>query len=168
MSGIQRLSPHESLFAGSCVAVEMEITTPAYVFLMAQDARGELTRLFPSACPALAQGADRLKPGELFQFPSLSDRHAGVLELGGSPGTERIYAIAVTSSKLADRFADRIDKIQSLCRPGRKFPDMLAANSFQHPQRHIQHWQNYLEQLSRKYPGQLEWREFSFLHIAVR
>ena len=167
-SGIQRLSPHESLLAGSCVAVEMDITTPAYVFLVAQDARGELTRIFPSACPALAQRADRLNPGELFQFPSLSDLQAGVLELGGSPGTERIYAIAVTSSKLADTFADRIDKIQSLCRPGKKFPDMLAATSFRHPRRHIQHWQNYLEQLSRQYPGQLEWREFSFRHIAVR
>jgi hypothetical protein len=168
ISGVQRLSPHESLLAGSCVAIEMEITTPAYVFLVAQDARGELTRLYPSACPALAQRADWLQPGELFQFPSLSDLQAGVLELGGSPGTERIYAIAVTSSKLADTFADRIDEIQSLCRPGRKFPDMLEANNFQRSQRHIKHWQNYLAQLSQQYPGQLEWREFSFRHIAAR
>ena len=167
MSGIQRLSPHGSLPAGSCVAVEIEITTTAYVFLVAQDARGELTRIFPSACPALAQRSGRLQPGELFQFPSLSDLQAGVLELGGSPGTERIYAIAVTSSKLATTFADRIDKIQSLCRPGRQFPDMLAANSFQQPRRRIQNWQNYLKQLSRHYPGQLEWREFSFRHIAA-
>jgi len=167
-SGIQRLYPQESLPAGSCVAVEMDITTPAYVFLVGQDARGELTRIFPSSCPALAKIDARLQPGELFQFPSLSDPQAGVLELGGSPGIERIYAIAVTTPELAATFAGRIEEIQGLCRPGRKFPAMLPANSLQHPRERIQHWQNYLERLSKKYPGQLGWREFSFRHIAVR
>jgi hypothetical protein len=162
--GVQHVTPHQSLLAGSCVAVEMDMTTPAYVFLVGQDAMGELTRIFPSSCPAPATRAARLQPGELFQFPSLSDPQAGVLELGGSPGTERIYAIAVTTPELADAFADRIEAIQSLCRPGRKFPGMLPANSLQHPRERIQHWQNYLAQLSKKYPGQLEWREFRFRH----
>lgn len=167
-SGIQRISPHESLLTGSCVAVEMEVTTPATIFLVGQDAAGELTRLLPSNCPALSNRAARLQPGELFQFPSLSDPRAGVLELGGSPGTERIYAIAVTTPQLADRFADRIAEFQSLCRPGRKFSGMLAVNSLPHPQERIQRWQRYLEQFVIAYPGQLEWRELSFRHVAVR
>ena len=167
-SGVQRLYPRESLLTGSCVAVEMEITAPAYVFLLGQDTMGELTRIFPSNCPALSKRAVRLQPGKLFQFPSLSDPQAGVLELAGSPGTERIYAIAVTTPELADRFAERMDEIQSLCRPGRNFPGKLSAPSFQDPRDRVQHWHNYLKQLSHKYPGQLEWREFSFRHIAVR
>lgn len=167
-SGFHRVYPHESLLTGSCVAVEMEVTTPADVFLVGQDAKGELTRLFPSDCPALSKRAARLQPGELFQFPSLSDPQAGVLELGGWSGTERIYAIAVTTPGLADRFADRIAEIQSLCRPGRKIPDRRPANSLRHPPARIQRWQNYLNQLATAYPGQLEWREFSFRHIAAR
>ncbi len=166
-SGVQRVDPHESLLAGSCVAVEMNITTPAYVFLVGQDAMGELSHMFPSNCPALAKKDVLLQPGELFQFPSLSDPQAGVLELGGSPGTERIYAIAITTPELSDMFADRMKEIQGLCRPGRKFPDMLLANSLQHPQERIQRWQNYLKQLSIKYPGQLEWREFKFWHAPL-
>jgi hypothetical protein len=168
MSGVQHIYPRESLLTGNCMAVEMEIRTPAYAFVVGQDAMGELTRIFPSSCSASEKRVVRLQPGELFQFPSLSDPQAGVLELAGSPGTERIYAIAVTTRMLADAFADRIQDIQSLCRPGARFPDMLPANNFQYPRERIQHWQIYLEQLSLKYPGQVEWREFKFRHIAGR
>ncbi len=161
-SGVQRVIPHAALLAGSCVAVEMDMTTPAYVFLMGQDAAGELTRIFPSSCPALAKKDALLQPGELFHFPSLSDPQAGVLKLGGSPGTERIYAIAATTAELADIFTNRIEEIQSLCRPGRKFPGMLPAGRFQHPQERIQRWQHYLNWLSTNNPGLIEWREFRF------
>ncbi len=167
-SGIQRIYPHDPLPTGSCVAVELTIRTPAYAFLVGQDARGELTRIFPSNCQAPPKGAVRLQPGELFQFPSLSDPRAGALELAGLPGTERIYAIAVTTRALADAFGDRIQDFQSLCRPGTRLPSLLPANNFQHPAERIQHWQTYLDQLSQKYPGQLDWREFKLRHIAGR
>jgi hypothetical protein len=152
------------------MAIEMEVTTPAYIFLVGQDAAGELTRILPSNCPALSNRAARLQPGELFQFPSLSDPRAGVLELDGSPGTERIYAIAVTTPELAGRFADRIAEFQSLCRSGRKFPGTLPANSLPHPQpqERIRRWQRYLHQLSNANSGQLQWRELSFRHVAFR
>jgi len=166
--GIRRIDPRESLLTGSCVAIEMEVTTPAYIFLVGQDATGELTRLLPSDCRALSNTAARLQPGELFQFPSLSDPQTGVLELGGSPGTERIYAVAVTTPKLADRFADRIAAFPSLCSAGGKFPGVLPANSPPHPQARIRRWQNYLKQLAGANSGQLEWREFSFRQVAVR
>jgi len=168
MSGVQHIYPRETLLTGSCMAVEMEITTPAYAFVVGQDPTGELTRIFPSSCQASAKRVVRLQPGELFQFPSLSDPQAGVLELAGSPGTERIYAIAVKTRMLADAFADRMQDIQSLCRPGTNLSGLLPANNFQHPRERIQHWQTYLEQLSLNYPGRLEWREFKFRHIAER
>jgi len=161
-SGVRRVPPHAALLAGSCVAVEMDITTPAYVFLMGQDATGELTRIFPSSCPALANTDALLRPGERFHFPSLSDPQAGVLELGGSPGAERIYAIAATTAELADIFANRIAEIQSLCRPGRKFPGIFSADRFQHPRERIQRWQHYLNWLSTNNPGLIEWRELRF------
>jgi hypothetical protein len=104
----------------------------------------------------------------LFQFPTLSDPQAGVLELDGSPGTERIYAIAVTTPELADRFADQIAEFQGLCRPGPKFPGLLPANSLPHPQERIRRWQSYLKQLSNTNSGQLQWRELSFRHVAFR
>jgi hypothetical protein len=167
-SGVRRVPPHAALPAGSCVAIEMDMTTPAYVFLMGQDAVGELTRIFPSSCPSPAQKDALLQPGELFHFPSLSDPQAGVLELGGSPGTERIYAIAATTPKLADMITNRIVEIQSLCRPGRKFPGILSADRYQHPRERVQRWQHYLNWLSKNNPGLIEWREFRFRHIAAR
>jgi hypothetical protein len=167
-SGIRRLYPRETLLTGSCLAVEMAVTTPAYVFLVGEDATGELTRLLPSNCPALSNSAVRLQPGQSFQFPSLSDPRAGVLELDGSPGIEKIYAIAVTTPELADRFADQIAAFRGLCRPGREFPDMRPANRPPHPSARSQGWQNHLKQLSLANSGQLEWREFSFRHVAVR
>jgi len=161
-SGVQRVPPHAALLAGSCVAVELDLTAPAYVFLMGQDAAGELTRIFPSSCPTLANKDALLRPGELFHFPTLSDPQAGVLELGGSPGTERIYAIAATTPELADIFTNRIEEIQSLCRPGKKFPGIFPSDRFQHPRERIQRWQHYLTWLSTNNPGRIEWREFRF------
>jgi hypothetical protein len=167
-AGAQWVDPHEPLLTGSCIAIEIISSTPAWVFLMGQDAIGELTRIFPSNCPTLAEIDSLLQPGQRFQFPSMSDEQDAALELGGSPGTERIYAVAITTPELADMFADRMEEIQGLCHPGRKFPTILLANSRLQPLGRIQGWQNYLKQLSLKYPGQLEWREFKFRHLAAR
>lgn len=167
-SPIRRLIPHESVPSDSCVAVEMAVTKPAFVFLVGQDAAGELTRLLPSNCPALPNQAVWLHPGKLLQFPSPSDLRAGMLALGGSPGTEIIYAVAARTPELAGRFADRIADLQGLCRPGRKFPGMLPANGRPPARERIRRWQSYLKQLSHANSGQLEVREFSFRHVAIR
>jgi len=166
-SKVQRVDPRGSLPTGSCLAVEMDITTPAYVFVVAQDAPGELSLLFPSDCPALAPKDARLQPGVLFQFPALSDPQAGALKLAGSPGTERIYAIAITEPQLAAMFAGRMKEIQSLCRTGQRFPFMLSAAGLQQPQERILRWQSYLNWLSANNPGLIEWREFKFRHAQL-
>ena len=166
-SGVQRLDIHQTIPTGTCLAVEMEIKTPAYVFVVAQDARGELSRIFPSDCPNPGRQDAMLRPGEIFQYPSLSDPHAGVLQLGGWPGTERIYAIAITTPELADIFNARLQGVQGLCRSGDKYPPMLQTDALRHPRQHIQRWQEFLNWLSSNNPGRMEWREIQFRHVEL-
>jgi hypothetical protein len=164
-SGMQRVAINGTLPTGSCLAVEMEVKKSAYVFLFSQDARGDLSRIYPSDCPAAGPDIGLLQPGELFRFPSSrSDLQAAVLEFEGSPGTERIYAIAITTPRLAAIFADRMIKLQDLCRSGNVYPDMLATDERQHPHERIQRWQNYLDWLTHNNSGLVEWRELVFQH----
>jgi hypothetical protein len=163
-SAARRVRPRASLAAGSCLAVEMRTTVPAYVFLLSQDALGELSNIFPSQCAALADKNPLVRAGELFQLPSMTDPRAGVLEIGGPPGTERIYAIAIRTPALAAEFVDRIDDIQGLCRSGKVFPNTHLTASRQLPRERILWWQNYLSRLSYDHPGQMDWRELKFDH----
>ena len=146
------------------MAVEINLRTPAFVFLVSQDSAGELTRMFPSDCRGLRQNDALLHPGKRFQFPSPTDPEAGVLELGGSTGMERVYAIAITGSNLADRFAERIDDVQGLCRPGLKFPNNFLTAHYRSSHERIQHWQYYLNRLAMKNPGLIQWHEIRFWH----
>lgn len=163
-SGVQRIKPHEHLKTGSCLSVEVRLAKPAFVFLVGQDAGGELSYMFPSDCPGLGMNDVMLQPGQLFSFPSRSDSDAGILELGGHPGQERVYAIAIATPDLADRFAYQLNEIQGLCRPGIKFPEMLQTHNSGRPHERIQQWQKYLNQLSDNNPGIVQWREIGFWH----
>ena len=163
-SGAQRVAYNGLLRTGSCLAVEMEVTMPAYVFLLAQDAAGELSRLYPSKCPAPGPPDAPIHPGEPFRFPSLSDHQAAVLEIGGPPGTDRVYGLAITSPELAAIFSDRLQEIRDLCRPDRKYSDIISAKRRPYPQERIQRWQNELNWLNKNNPGLVEWRELRFQH----
>jgi hypothetical protein len=163
-SGVRRVATNDLLLTGSCLAIEMEVTIPAYIFIVAQDAAGELSRLYPSSCPASGPADARIHPGERFRFPSLSDPEAGVLELSGRPGTERVYGLAITAPELAAIFDDRIKELQDLCRPGRKYPEFLKVNRHRYPQERIQRWQSDLNWLAKNNPGTVEWRELRFQH----
>jgi hypothetical protein len=165
-SGARRIDSQERIPGGGCLAVEMTLSAAAYVFLVGQDAGGELTQMFPSACADLQKNDARLHPGQLFQFPSLSDPNAGVLELAGSPGRERVFAIAITSPDLADRFSDRLKEVQDLCRPGKRLTDdLMAANSRTYAEG-IYQWQDFLIRLSADNPGLVQWRAISFWHVS--
>jgi len=144
--------------------VELVTAAPAYAFLVSQDALGELSTIFPSQCPALADRNRMVQAGELFQVPSLSDPRAGVLEIVGMPGTERIYAIAVSTPVLAAELVDRMKEVQGLCRSGKVFPDTYLAAGPQLQRERILWWQNYLSRLSLDHPGQMDWRELKFEH----
>ena len=163
-AGSRRLNPHEHLATGGCLAVEMRLASPAYIFLVGQDATGDLTRLFPSNCPDF-QTMDALIPSEiLFQFPPLFDPGARALKLEGTPGMERVYAIAMTAPDLANRFGYQLDELQGLCKPGRSFPEKLSAGGSRRSHELINRWQQYLNHLSTQYPEKVQWREFRFWH----
>ncbi|MEJ2169425.1 MAG: DUF4384 domain-containing protein, partial [Desulfobacterales bacterium] len=163
-SGARRLGPRARLPGGGCLAVEVTLATAAYIFLVSQDTGGELTRMFPTTCAGLQKHVVPLPPGRPFQFPSVSDPKAGVLELAGSPGMERIYAIAVTSPDLAARFAARLAEVQGLCRSGQRFPDGLTAGNPQRSDARNYQWQAYLHRLSADHPERVQYREISFWH----
>jgi hypothetical protein len=165
-SGVRRLKPHENLPGGGCLAVELTLAAPAYVFLVAQDAAGELTHMFPSACAGLQNNDVRLYAGQRLQFPSPSDPKSGFLALDGSPGMERVFAIAITRPDLADRFAYRLSEVQGLCRPGKGFPDFLFAGDPLRSDDRIYQWQEYLNRFSAADPRSIQWREISFWHVS--
>jgi len=162
--GVQRVASDALLRTGSCLAVEMEVTMPAYVFLLAQDAAGELSRLYPSSCPVPDPPDARIHPGERFRFPSLSDPQAAVLEIGGLPGTERVYGLAITAPELAAIFSDRMHEFQDLCRPGRKYSEISTSKRHRYPQERIQRWQNDLIWLTKNNHGLVGWSELQFQH----
>jgi hypothetical protein len=163
-SGVRRIEPHDRLPTGSCLAMEISLATPAYVFLVAQDAEGELTQMFPSNCVGFKNTDTQVYPGRRFQFPSLSDSKTGILELAGSPGMERVFAIAMTSRVLADRFAGRLAEVRGLCRLGQRFPDNVTTGNLQRSNDRIYQWQAYLNRLSADNPELVQYREISFWH----
>ena len=164
INGERRLDPHEHLPSGGCLALEISLSTPAYVFLVGQNADGDLTHIFPSDCPAFRKIDALLLPGKLLRFPPISDPEAGLLKLDESPGMERVYAIAITKPQLANRFAERLEEIEGLCRPGRSFANSLFSGNTWQPHERVQRWQRYLNQLSARYPEKMQWREISFWH----
>ena len=162
--GTQRVVSGGVLESGSCLAVEMELNKSAYIYLLGQDARGDISRIYPSSCPAAIAGMALLQPGEQFQYPPLSNPDAAVLELAGSPGTERIYAIAIAAPGLAAIFSDRMSDLQDLCQPGSNYPETLKARGNAYPHERVQRWQNYLNWLSAKNTGLVDWLEFRIEH----
>jgi hypothetical protein len=166
-SGAQRASANSLLPTGGCLAIELSVKKSAYVFIMGQDARGDLMRIYPSNCSADSTQFDRLPPDELFQFPSLFDPQAGVLELEGSPGTERIYAITIATPQLAAIFADRMQTLQDLCHSGQSYPAALETGTHRYAHERIRRWQDYLDWLSNNNNGLLEWRELRFQHTGL-
>jgi hypothetical protein len=159
ISGIRRVKSREHLASGSCLAIEVGLFVPAYVFLVGQDADGRQTVLFPSDCPAFLSIPALHQPGNLFRFPPLSAPDQGILVIDGSPGMERVYAIAITEQDLATRFADRLAEHRGLCRPSNSFEGLRPVASSVSSDRRIQDWQKYLSNLSDRYPGLVEWRE---------
>ena len=77
---------------------------------------------------------------------------------------EKVYAIAITEKDLADRFADRLARHQGLCRPPTYFVSMVPVGTPIPSDGRIQRWQEYLDQLSDRYPAMAEWREILFWH----
>ncbi len=162
--GTRRVDSDERLPTGSCLAVEIRLALPAHIFLIGQDATGELTRMFPSRCPDFQTIKTILDSGRRFQFPPLSGSGRRVLELQGTPGMERIYAIAVTTKDLARRIEYQFDQLQGLCAPGRRFPEALSAHGRRPSDERVDRWQQYLKHLAAQYPQELQWREFRFWH----
>ena len=163
-AGSRRLNSHDHLPTGGCLAVEMRLSSPAYVFLVGQDPTGDLTRMFPSNCPDFQSIDAFIESGKRFQFPPLFDRRARVLELEGTPGLERVYAIAITSSDLANQFGHQLDELRGLCQSGRSFPETLSVGGGGPSHERINRWQRYLKRLATQYPEKVQWEEFRFWH----
>ncbi len=117
IAGIRRVESREHLPSGGCLAVEISLSTAAYVFLVGRSADGELTALFPSECPAFKKIDALLRPGKLLRFPPLSDPGQGILALDDSPGMEKVYAIAITETGSG----------KSVCRPFGGTPGLVSS-----------------------------------------
>ncbi len=162
-NGSRRVMPGDHIASGECLAVEMNLLESAFVFLVNQDAKGELTRMFPSECRGLGNNDALLHPGKQFQFPSPASPNAGVLKVGGYVGMEIVYAIVIARPNLADSFAARLDGIQGLCSAGQAFPKDFGGQNGSAQER-IHSWQDYLNRWAVNNPGLIQWREIRFWH----
>ena len=158
------MASHDRLPSGGCLAVEIIVSAPAYVFLVGQDAEGELTVLFPSDCPVFSRIDGLLRPGDPLRFPPLSDPQRAVLELDDSSGRESVYAIAITEQGLADRFARRLQAYQGLCRPAKRVVNANRLDLSGDAALRVARWQEYLTRLSTRYPETVQWQEVFFWH----
>ena len=163
-AGTRRLNSDDHLTTGSCLAVEMHLSSPAHIFLVAQDAAGDLTRLFPSGCADFRALNRLVPPNSRFQFPPAGDPGAGVLELEGLPGVERLFAIAITSPGLADRFESQFGELQGLCQRGRSFPEKLSDADSRPSDERTYRWRRYLYHFAARYPEKVQLRELRFWH----
>ena len=77
---------------------------------------------------------------------------------------EKVYAIAITETDLAKRFADRLAVYPGLCRPPKWYVSMLPVGTPIRSDGRIQHWKKYLDNLSVLYPEMVDWREIIFWH----
>jgi hypothetical protein len=163
-AGAHRLNPHAHLPTGGCLAVELRLAYPAAIFLVGQDATGNLNRIFPSDCPDF-QALDSVTQRDVpFRFPPRMDSGSRVLQIEGTPGMERIYAIAIADPELAHRFHRQLDELQGLCRPGRSFPAKLSSSVNWRPDQRIDRWQDYLKYLASQSVAKMQWQEFRFWH----
>ena len=163
-TGTRRLNSDDHLTTGSCLAVEMRLSSPAHIFLVSQDATGDLTRMFPSGCPDFRSIDGFIASEQLFHFPPIVDPGDSVLELEGLPGMERLYAIAITTRGLADRFGYQLSKLQGLCQRGSSFPQNLSTGDSRQSDERIYRWRGYLKHFAARYPEKVQWREFRFWH----
>jgi hypothetical protein len=148
--------------------MEFSVSTLAYVFLVGQGTDGHLTALFPSNCSAFKKIDRHIRPETPLRFPPLYNFEPSILELDDSPGIERVYAIAITDQDLADRFARRLEEHQGLCRPGKRFQGRFSDNISRRSDGRVEHWHNYLNRLSERFPAMVQWREIFFWHDPPR
>ena len=156
--GIRRVGSRDHLPSGGCLAVEINLSAAAHVFLVGRDADGGLTTLFPSGCPSLDRIGGFLQPGHTWRFPPPYDARRTVLELDDASGMESVYAIAVKRRDAASQFATRLKRFRGLCRPEQTpgSPEKIA--------RRMARWQDYLARFTNQYPQAVEWREIRFQH----
>ena len=160
--GERHLREGDHLPAGACVAVEVAVSRPARIYLIGQDGRSEITRLYPSSCEAFNRMRRLLFPGETLRFPPRSGRIQSLI-LKEQPGTERVYAVAAADPRIAERFEEDLLGFQGLCTPGAKIPGREPGVEPGSGDPVIL-WQAYLDRMARESRGALEWQVRGFRH----
>jgi len=157
ISGERVLEEGGRLPSNSCLAAQIRLTRKARIFLIGQDGEGRLLRLFPSECRTF-QSMDTLQEAEReFRFPPVIGSDVRALWLDDTPGTERIYAVAVTDPIVSRKLARRVRRFQGLCREGETYMSHVSHDP-------VARWQRYLDHLAEKSGGHLEWRVRVFQH----
>ncbi|MBW1816499.1 MAG: DUF4384 domain-containing protein [Deltaproteobacteria bacterium] len=160
--GERYLPEGHHLPAGGCIAVETALNRPGRIYLIGQDGRSQLTRLYPSSCEAFKRMRRLLYPGESLRFPPAFGQTQSLI-LEEQPGTERVYAVAVTDARMAERFEQDLRGFQGLCAVGEKTPgrELGIESDSGDP---VILWQAYLDNMARESHGTFEWQVRAFQH----
>lgn len=163
LSGERYLDDGEHLTTGGCVAITLSLTSAARIYLFGGNPQGDLNRLFPSQCRELAHLNNRVPPDQGFRFPPLSGTGARALILEDAPGTERVYAVAISDAQMARRFEKYIRGIPGLCGTGGTgmANDLQKETGNGNP---FAGWQRDLEAMVKESSGAFEWQMRWFEH----
>jgi len=159
--GEQTLRSGMHLPGGSCVAIEVAAAASARFYLVGQDGRGRLTRLFPGGCAGSSRPDNFLTAGESLRFPPISGPDAGVLELSDDPGEERVYAVAIADGGMARDFERKIGAIPGACEAGKGIELTGGADpALDRPGG----WEAWLADVIDRSGGRASYRVFRFIH----
>ncbi len=121
------------------------------LFLISQDNKGHLTRLFPTNCLSYMNDPDGVASAdEYHSFSHAKENHHPQI-LDHPFDAKRVYAVSVTDPNLATWFENKTRKLQGICHKGDTHIKTISHSS-------ITDFQKYLSFLTKKSNGKLMFR----------
>ena len=140
------------LISGSCLALEVEPSESAWLFLIHEEESGTMKRLVPSSCSNQPSLVDAYGS---FRFPPLGEDESMTIELDNRPGQETFSVIAASHPDTARQIKELIEQI----------PDACAGLGYRVE---TSEWKSQLDQLVDRFPREIQIVERVIWHNTIR
>ncbi len=142
--GPVRYLPSSSAVAiDGCVAVEIQVSNAARLFLLSHRSDTGLRRVFPANCRDTASYQRPGGTGTRFRIPAVR----GERERDAEPGLETFYAIAVSGPRLRGEMEAHMRHLDSECEPGWRATGAAEDD-----------WLARLDELIETHPAEADWQ----------
>ncbi len=114
--GARQVGGNGHLATGGCLGLELELAKDAWVFLVHENRRGELTELWPGGCGDTSLRGARMEAGLGIQLPQATSGTEAVIELNDGPSEERFIALATRNRQAAAQLRVLTRGLPGICR----------------------------------------------------